>query len=49
MANRTRLKGIKASRTEGHRPHHRKKSVMERRRLRILKLKENKEIINVEL
>ena len=35
MSNRRRLKGVKKSRSVGHKPKHNKKSVVERRRLRI--------------
>jgi len=39
MATRRQLKGVKKHRKVGHRPHKSKKSVAERRRLRLLDTK----------
>jgi len=41
MSNRSRLKGVKKHRKVGHKTKHNKKSVMERRRLRRLKERQN--------
>lgn len=42
MANRKQLKGVKKHRHAGHKPKKNKKSVVERRRLRLLALRSQK-------